>query len=490
MSKKHKKWEAPENDAFMDAVNAMVEAENNGEEYKIPESLDNSYDEDEPYVDDLLNAVNVAMDASVGDTHDEEYEPKVPDYRQMINEEVDDTSDDANFDLGEAPSSAGIDLSYDESDDDDDDDEEEDPGEPVNMEFTKEGLQKSVLARYQVDPSFIALSDENDEYRYTIIDSHYKMNAVIDTTSLIADVPGENNIPENILNDKVVSDMFTILRGPHFIWKSTDLVSVGDEAMTLKEALFKYKMESSALRWYEIPSDDGKADFSYILMYVLTKNSVDDYKRLHDSMKSDKLTIDFYLSLMGLISNKLINPFVNIEERWRCCAEKRDYLATDEDMKEALTVIEIDESTLEYGYPDRKETYSIPQFDDLMESVSVKMNALAVFASEQMNKELTERSNVSFNESSPTTDEIKEKAKEYYKSNDTQSYNVTEPDESDDSCSDDAPSYNVENPDDEYSTVYSDSDDIDDVTDGEDILSSGNETGNKFIINSMPQKRK
>ena len=48
MSKKHKKWEAPENDAFMDAVNAMVEAENNGEEYKIPESLDNSYDEDEP----------------------------------------------------------------------------------------------------------------------------------------------------------------------------------------------------------------------------------------------------------------------------------------------------------------------------------------------------------------------------------------------------------------------------------------------------------
>ena len=140
-------------------------------------------------------------------------------------------------------------------------------------------------------------------------------------------------------------------------------------------------------------------------------------------------------------------------------------------MKEALTIIEINESTLEYGYPDRKETYSIPQFDDLMESVSVKMNALAVFASEQMNKELTERSNVSFNESSPTTDEIKEKAKEYYKLNDTQSYNV-------------------ENPDDEYSTVYSDSDDIDDVTDGEDILSSGNETGNKFIINSMPQKRK
>ena len=36
MSKKHKKWEAPENDTFMDAVNAMVEAENNGEEYKIP----------------------------------------------------------------------------------------------------------------------------------------------------------------------------------------------------------------------------------------------------------------------------------------------------------------------------------------------------------------------------------------------------------------------------------------------------------------------
>ena len=137
MSKKHKKWEAQENDAFMDAVNAMVEAENNGEEYKIPESLDNSYDEDEPYVDDLLNAVNVAIDASVDDTHDEEYEPLVPDYRQMINEEVDDTSDDANFVPGKAPSAAGIDLSYDESDDDD---EEEDPGEPVNMEFTKEGL--------------------------------------------------------------------------------------------------------------------------------------------------------------------------------------------------------------------------------------------------------------------------------------------------------------------------------------------------------------
>ncbi len=487
MSKKNKKWEAQENDAFMDAVNAMVEAENNGEEYKIPESFDNPYDEDEPYVDDLLNAVNVAMDASVDDADAEEYDTNEPEYSQMLDEEVDDIAND-DTDQYKVPPATGIDLSYEEPEDlQPADDDRPVLHELGNMPFTKEGLQKSVLARYQIDPSFIALVDENDEYKYTVIDSHYQVNSVIDTTSLIADVPGENNIPENILNDKVVSDMFTILRGPHFIWKSTDIVSVGEEDMPLKEALHKYKMESSALRWYEIPSDDGKADFTYILMYVLTKNSVADYTRLHDSMKSDKLTIDFYLSLMGLISNKLINPFVNIEERWRCCAEKRDYLSTKEDMKEALTLIEIDEATCNYGYPDRTEKYSIPQFDDLMESVSVKMNALAVFASEQMNKELSERSNVTFNESLPGADEIKRKTKEYYEldepetndSDDVSSYNEVKPDDD-----------NVSESDDEYSTVYSDSDDIDDVTDGEDILSSGNETGNKFIINSMPQQRK
>lgn len=436
MAKKNRDALTAAEKEFNDAVNAMLLAESRGESFDLEDvDVPGSYSSDEEDDDDeLLGCMTEQLSAAI--TPDE---------------------DEVTAIFGKPILNFSMDKSMEEDEVEEEPDDEDDEEESDFIEFLDEDLI------------------------YNIYDVCGDVKIALDTSMLISDYPGEKEIPENLLTEETIMNTLMILRGPLFIMKPTDVVRFNSVDMTVEDLLNHYGLDfmKSRIKWARIEKTGKPEEYVYLLFYLSTKASDEAYS-LISSMKSDGFQLEFWTNVMQLLFNKFINPLAVEEERYEFCTMD-SHIADSQELANLSFLL-----YTEFNDKAPKRSTEVVDFTEMIEDVRVHLFALDEFAKRAMLGKMNEHfSGAKMNPESPSEDTIKEAAAEHAKE---VLEDVTEE-------ADEEPRFSVastpskKDDDEEYSLVYSDSDDtIDDVEEGEDILSSGEASGSKFVIQSMPRR--
>ena len=437
MAKKNRDVLTPAEKEFNDAVNAMLLAESRGESFDledvdVPESYSSDEEDDD---DELLGCMTEQLSAAIA-----------PD------------EDDNTAIVGRYPRAVfTMDKSMEEDEDEEEPDDEDDEEESDFIEFLDEDLI------------------------YNIYDVCGDVKIALDTSMLISDYPGEKEIPENLLTNETIMNALMMLRGPLFIMKPTDVVRFNSVDMTVEDLLNHYALDfhKPRIKWVRIEKTGKPEEYVYLLFYLSTK-ALEEVNGLISSMKSDGFQLEFWTNVMQLLFNKFVNPLAVEEERYDFCI--MDSHIADSQELESLSFLLYSEFN-EFNVEGSTE---VTDFTEMIEDVRVQLFALDEFAKRAMLGKMNEHfSGAKMNPEAPSEETIREAAAVHAKE---VLEDVTGEEEEE-------PKFSVastpakKDDDEEYSLVYSDSDDtIDDVEEGEDILSSGEASGSKFVIQSMPRR--